>query len=148
MTARSARAALLRPTGQSLLDELRVAANARGQSLTAFIAPLVSSSPENFIAQLGRAEYPTSLTVARVRACIAGEPVPPARVSPFKGKRGRQERARHGDPVVRADEIEARRQLTEAAHAARRPGETLEQALKRLADAADGAPSQPNRGAQ
>lgn len=123
-----------RPTGEQLLDELRAAAVAAGKPLTQFVAPLVTSSPQNFIAQLGRAGRPIAQTVERVRACVEGRPIPLPRPSPFKGHAGgaRVHQAADSELRCNADEVARRRALADRAHAERRPGETLDQAVKRL----------------
>lgn len=126
------------PSGQDLVDALRAAAAKRRVTLKGFVAPLVTSSADNFLGQLGRASRPTQLTIDRVRALIEGKPIPPARPSPIKGRSlggGGVNRITDGDVRLRADEIEGKRLLAEAAAAARRPGETLQDAQKRVGGA-------------
>lgn len=135
---KSAGAEADRPSGQDLAQQLRIAANARGMTLAQFVAPLVLSTAENFIAQLLRSDRPLPLTVRRVRACIAGEPVPPPRSSPFKGCTGRKRRPSDVNHRFTGDELERRRRQTDQAHAERRPGETIHQAIRRLAEADEG----------
>jgi hypothetical protein len=139
MTARpgNVRSDRNRPSGQDLAQQLRSAAKARGMTLAQFIAPLVLSTAENFITQLSRSDRPLPLTVRRVRACIAGEPVPPPRSSPFKGCTGRKRRTDVNHRFT-SDELERRRRQTDQAHAERRPGETIHQAIRRLAEADEG----------
>lgn len=122
------------PTGEQLCDELRVAAHASGVSLARFCAPLFKGESWK-IEQLRIARKPLRRTVERVRALIAGEPVPEAPPSPLRGRpqgHGRH-RITDGDTRMTGDEIARRRALTDVAHAQRRPGETLHQAVNRLA---------------
>lgn len=127
------------PTGEDLADELTAAARARGVTMNAFVAPLVTSTPTNFIQALRRSRTPLQSTIDRVRACCAGLPVPPPRVSPFKGHRGaKRHEVNDGEKRMSSDEIERRRRLTDRAHAERLPGETLHQAIRRLADCTEG----------
>jgi len=120
-----------RPSGRDLVDALRAAAAKRGVSLRLFVAPL-SSNQTAFITSLEMAQKPYQLTIDRVAALIAGEPVPPARKSNFQGHDGTCARHHNGEAMIRADEIEERRRLARQAHDIRRPGETLEAAIKRL----------------
>jgi hypothetical protein len=108
-------------TGEQLHDQVRAAAQASGQSIKAFVRPLFGDSSWK-LEQLRIAKTPTQSTIDRVRALIAGEPLPAAPVSPRKGL-----------PLgLTGDEIARRRSLTYLAHHTRRPGETLHAAIRRL----------------
>jgi hypothetical protein len=63
------------PSGEQLYNELCQAAAARGVSLASFCAPLFNGASWK-IEQLRIAKAPKLATVARVRALIAGEPLP------------------------------------------------------------------------
>lgn len=121
-------------TGQQLVDQLRSAAARAGVSLREFVEPLaIGRHPHDFIRQLEIAKAPKIRTIERVEALIAGAAIPPAPQSPFKGcVRGNRRAPTAGEAALRRDEIEYRRALAEAAHAGRRPGETLQQAVKRI----------------
>jgi hypothetical protein len=123
-----------RPTGPELVDALRAAAAKAGVPLKRFVEPIATSSADNLIGQLGRAVKPVQATIDRVCALIAGEPIPPPRESPFKGHFGKRECNPAPEARVPAWEIERRRALTDQARVARRPGETLAAAVKRLAN--------------
>lgn len=126
-----------RPTGTQLLAELRGAAAAKGVPLMQFIDPLVTSTPDKLVNQLALSRHPRQLTIDRVRACVAGQPVPPAQaarpgfVPGFTGQHRDAKRDRI-PRSPRADELEQRKRLAETARGARLPGETLEQAMQRL----------------
>ena len=63
------------PTGEQLYNELCGAAAKAGRSLGSFAAPLFNGASWK-IEQMRIAVKPTGLTVRRVRALIAGEPLP------------------------------------------------------------------------
>lgn len=63
------------PTGAELLGEIRHAAHERHISPSDLAKPL-SSCPAPWLNQLGRAARPKPLTIARVRALIAGDSIP------------------------------------------------------------------------
>lgn len=65
-----------KPTGAELAADIRAAAQRAGLSLNRFVAPL-AADPARFVEQLSRARQPLPRTIARIRALIAGEPVPP-----------------------------------------------------------------------
>ena len=66
------------PTGAELADALRQEAKRRGIPLSQFTEPLQVSN--GFMKMLHNAKKPRAITVARIRALIAGEPLPqPAR---------------------------------------------------------------------
>lgn len=111
--------------GADLVHQLWTAARAEGLPLAEFVKPL-TSSPAKFIRQLRMAARPGAMTVTRIRALIAGEPVPPT-TSRAPGIAA----ARPHAEDLRA-EIERRRALAEAAAEHRRPGETLHAAVRRV----------------
>jgi hypothetical protein len=63
------------PTGTELVGEIKRAAHERQIAPTALVRPL-TVCPGPWLAQLGRAARPKPLTIARVRALIAGEQIP------------------------------------------------------------------------
>jgi hypothetical protein len=120
------------PTGADLYEELRVAAAAAGVTIQKFARPLFAE-PNWKLEQLRIAKHPTQLTIDRVRALVTGRIIPPARPSNIKGinlRRG--DPAPAGEARVPGEVIEARRRLTDLAHAERLPGETLDAAVARL----------------
>ncbi|MCP3729297.1 hypothetical protein M9978_02550 [Sphingomonas sp. MG17] len=66
------------PTGEQLIDALRVYGISTDRSLTT-VARLLSPDPWTWINNIQRAEAPQPLTIARVAAVIAGETPPPQR---------------------------------------------------------------------
>jgi hypothetical protein len=119
-------------TGEQLHDQVRAAAQASGQSIKAFVRPLFGDSSWK-LEQLRIAKTPTQSTIDRVRALIAGEPLPAAPVSPRKGlPLGKVRKVSDGEHRLTGDEIARRRSLTYLAHHTRRPGETLHAAIRRL----------------
>jgi len=123
-------------TGQDLYDDLQRAAHAAGTTLNKFAAPLFAEGQTAWkLEQLRIAHNPMPHTIARVRALIAGEPLPEARTSPIKGKtiRTRDERpSGSSETRLSGDVIAARRNLTDQARTERLPGETLAAAVRRL----------------
>jgi hypothetical protein len=118
-------------TGEQLYDELCRAAGAAGKSLSALVAPLFNGSSWK-IEQIRIAQAPKPQTIARVRALIAGEPLPEGYASARKGRREDHRRNTDGDHRMSGDEIARRRALTDLARAKQRPGEPLDLAVKRL----------------
>jgi hypothetical protein len=138
-------------TGEQLYQELCRAAGAAGKSLSGFVAPLFHGASWK-IEQLRIARKPTASTVARVRALIAGDPLPPL----LRGRYIRDERAfglsrlaaeAAGIPpsrrsideassleeqLARRSRIELARDLAEVAHATRRPGQLLADRVREL----------------
>jgi hypothetical protein len=128
------------PSGADLVDELRAAAKARGVSLNQMVAPLATSTPSNFLQCLGRSSRPMGFTIDKVRACCAGLPIPEVPAASYSGQRGvKQVEAADSEVRVPSHVIERRRRLAERAHAERRPGETLHQAVIRLAQQGESA---------
>lgn len=119
------------PTGVELAEELRAAAASAGVSIYAFVTPLATSNASSFLANLSTAQHPKPLTIARVRALCAGEPLPEARPSTFEKRFGL---TRHAVPEPRdsGGQRTALIELGERAAARRLPGETLAASLKRL----------------
>lgn len=126
------------PTGQELVDELRRAAERKGMMIGVFIAPIAGNA-RSFLHALRNARRPKPDTVERVRALISGQPIPggltrgmdfaggtPGTInnmtSAYSLQRTLQAKAR----------VEARRRLTEQAFIARKPGETLASAVRRV----------------
>lgn len=120
-------------TGQLLYDELADAALVAGVPLRQFVAPLFNE-PSWKLEQLRIAKAPMPATIARVRALIAGEPLPPTRPSPVKGHTigPRHERIIGVETRLSGEVIAQRRNLAERAHAERHPGETLAAAVRRI----------------
>jgi len=119
---------------QIVVATLRTASAKAGVPLYQFIEPIALSTPKNLLAQLAMATKPVQATIDRVRALIAGEPIPPPRESPFRGHYGKRERPHdHSrDRHITEDVLMYRRSLAERAHAERMPGETVHQALRRI----------------
>lgn len=111
-------------TGSDLVHQLWVAANAKGLALGEFARPL-SSQPAKFLKQLRAAHSPGPLTIARIRALIAGEDVPSPASRALSGL------ARPMAEKIRED-LDWRRAIAEAAAERRRPGETLQAAVRRV----------------
>jgi hypothetical protein len=65
-------------TGEQLHRELCEAASAAGVSVQKFARPLFSE-PNWKLEQMRIAKHPTQLTIERVRALVAGRPIPPSR---------------------------------------------------------------------
>lgn len=85
MTASSASPS---PTGAELAAAVRARAAEIGVPVQGFIAPL-SSNPSTYLNQLAQAEKPKPHTVARIRALLAGEKVPPKRTYTVQSSAGR-----------------------------------------------------------
>lgn len=119
-------------TGEQLYNELRAAAAKSGKSLTKFVAPLYSDNTK--LEQLRMAKTPKQTTVDRVRALLAGQSLPEIRPSPRKGvpTAGDRLKGANGEYRITGEEIASRRALTDLARTDRLPGETLQDAIKRL----------------
>lgn len=92
------------PTGQQLVDAVHELAVATGKT-TYDVARLLSDSPSKWLDQVSVADRPTALTVQRVRALVAGEPIPPAKALARAGARREADRPlklRPSMPVYRA----------------------------------------------
>ena len=138
-------------TGEQLYEELCTAAARSGKSLAAFVGPLFKGASWK-IEQMRIARAPTRQTIARVRALIAGEPLPPTRAGrydrdPRAFGLSRLEAEEMGPPrslrsinegrsleaaLERSAAIDRARQLTELAHETRRPGQTLHDRVREL----------------
>lgn len=121
-------------TGEALYDEMRIAAHAAHTTILKFASALYPADTGWKLEQLRIARCPRPLTIARVRALIAGEPIPAAGVGNNKGRTGRRGALVGDAPETRltGDEISRRRDLTEQALAERLPGETIHDAIRRL----------------
>jgi hypothetical protein len=131
-------------TGEQLHRELSEAARAAGMSLQRFARPLFSE-PNWKLEQLRIARKPKPSRIARVRALIAGEPLPEPSGNQYCRDARAYASSRRGDrdalgglrdhsfePRLTGDVIAARQALTRRARAERRPGETLQSAIQRL----------------
>lgn len=137
-------------TGEQLFEELRAAAAAARVSLYKFSLPLFSE-PKWKLEQLRIAKHPTQLTIERVRALVAGLPIPPSRgqyirdpraiglsraeaeeadISP--SARSINERALLDQQAASKARVELNRQLTELAHETRRPGQCVADRVREL----------------
>lgn len=145
-------------SGEQLYAEICAAAARAGVGLQKFTRPLWGGADSSWkIEQLRMAKFPQRHTIERVRALVAGEPLPPA---PSR-KRGvydhglqrmsRVDRAEQGLPpsqrqiredelaaiaVSRAEQVERRRRVAEIAHVQRRPGQTLADCVREIEMAA------------
>lgn len=134
-------------TGELLHSELCAAAAAAGKPVGAFVAPLFNGASWK-LEQLRIARKPTPSTIARVRALIAGEPLPPhfrrdprtiglTRLEAEEAGIPPSERSHYeGHLLRRAIEIKAhverRLALCDRARLTRRPGQTLADAVREL----------------
>jgi hypothetical protein len=138
-------------TGEQLHQELTAAAALAGIPLSRFVAPLFNE-PNWKLEQLRIAHKPTQLTVDRVRALIAGDPIPPTRTGRYvRDARAfglsRVDAEASGIPpslrsinereiLNRATALKARvelsRHLAALAHQSRRPGQTLADRVREL----------------
>lgn len=122
-------------TGEQLYEELCAAAARARTPLMRFVAPIYKDS--SHLQQLRIANTPKASTIDRIRALIAGQQLPErTSLYPRKGSVVARESVENR---IGGDEIEHRRRLTERAHLERRPGETLQSAVKRIAAAEGGA---------
>ncbi len=64
-----------RATGADVVAALKAAAAERGMPVAKFVEPL-TSSPTSWLQELQHATSPREVTLARVRALLAGEPIP------------------------------------------------------------------------
>lgn len=121
-------------TGEQLYAEIRAHAAASGRSLREYTRPLFGEADSKWkLEQLRIARNPTRSTIERVRALLAGEPLPDRPASPRRGLPLRTDRRNpDGDHRMSGDEIARRRALTDVARVFRRPGEPLADAIKRL----------------
>lgn len=69
-------------TGEQLYNEVCEAAAKSGRRLASFVAPLFNGNSWK-IEQMRIAHAPTQITIDRVRALIAGEPLPPTRADAY-----------------------------------------------------------------
>lgn len=129
-------------TGEQLYQEICTAAARAGKSLAAFARPLFPDTWK--IEQLRIARYPTATTIARVRALIAGEPLPPpekrlgltrldaeeAGMAP--SRRSIREAASLSTALDRQTRLERARDLAEAARATRKPGQCVADRLREI----------------
>jgi hypothetical protein len=138
-------------TGQHLWDEIRQAAARAGMSMQRFSAPLFNE-PNWKLEQLRIAKRPKPSTIARVRALIAGEPIPPPSGNQYCAARrplgltrtaaeqagfppsGRSvaENRNLAQALERKARVDHARDLSELARATRRPGQCLADRLREL----------------
>jgi hypothetical protein len=138
-------------TGEDLHRQLIEAATTAGVPLRQFVAPLFIE-PNWHLEQLRIAKAPKQTTIDRVRALIAGEPLPPTR----SGRYHRDARAfglsradaeaagippsgrslSEGNTLARLTAEKARvelsRHLSDLARESRRPGQTLADRVREL----------------
>ena len=107
----------MRVTGGQLHQDLTEAAAAAGVPLHRLF-----DEPNSKLEQLRIAKRPTQSTIDRVRALIAGKPVPPP------ARAGNYIR----DPRCEKDRIEDLRTLTGLAHVQRRPGQTIADCVREM----------------
>ena len=142
-------------TGEQLYQEICTAAAKAGQGLAPFARPLFGSgcSASWKLEQLRIARYPQRHTIDRVRALVAGKPIPAGPVH-RKGvydsdlqRMTRIERERRGLPPSRRAikesalaenaqerraQLERARDLADLARETRRPGQTVHARLREL----------------
>jgi hypothetical protein len=136
------------PTGEVLYNEVCEAAAKAGKSLAAFVSPIFNGASWK-IEQMRIAKKPTVSTIKRVRALVAGEPLPPRRfhrdpraagLSRLEAEQRGFERSKRsvyeqhlldGQLAAKA-RLERHRFLSEAARETRRPGQTLQERLLEL----------------
>lgn len=123
------------PTGAELANAIRAEAERLGVSISSLAAMLRPNNPNKFIEQLELSQKPTASTVARIRALLAGEPLPPL---PDPRRRGTNSTASTIAAAERqcAQRVVQDRQKRDGfrAHEVRRPGESLANASVRLGD--------------
>jgi hypothetical protein len=143
-----------RPSGAQLHAELLAAADAAGVPLPKFAQPLAPRAPHGWLITLRQAAHPLPLTVERVRALIAGREIPESRRTSSFWADPSPSTGAGGSGGVRPDICETRalrerkQELGERAHAERRAGETLGDALRRIGrevDAEDRAVAEERR---
>lgn len=138
-------------TGEQLHRELCAAARARGVSPQQFARPLFNE-PNWKLEQMRIAKRPTQLTIDRVRALIAGAPLPPTRAGQYvrdarafglsrfaaeeagipPSLRSSREAAGLALTLERKAAVERARDLAEIARETRRPGQCLADRLREL----------------
>lgn len=121
------------PTGADLAGAIRSEAERRGVTIATLVSELRPGHPSKYLEQLQLSQKPTASTVARIRALLAGEPVPPL---PDPRRRGTNSTA---STLASADRQGSERAAQERlkrdgfrAHEVRRPGEALADANARL----------------
>lgn len=67
------------PNGAELADALVMAAHHAGQGLQRFLEPIAPRNTSTWLQQLRQARRPKAYTIARVRAFLAGQPLPEGR---------------------------------------------------------------------
>jgi hypothetical protein len=126
-------------SGKQLADELREAAAAKGVTIRSLIAPLCQV-PKGYLACLERSKRPHPATVARVRALIAGKPLPPPPPSGFQSRSGGPSPNKQKADATRAEisaennRLQQQLQLTDEARETRKPGQTLADRIREIRD--------------
>lgn len=141
------------PNGEHLADALQREARRRGVSLTRLVAPLWGKDRQYRVETLRGVRRPNQETIARIRALIAGQPLParpPRKAHPNQNVR-RVDREEAGLPPSKREIAESEKIARDAgqrereevaklaahrARSSRLPGETLAEAVKREAVAA------------
>lgn len=138
-------------TGEQLWHALSVAAAAAGMSIQKFSRPLFNE-PNWKLEQLRIAKRPSRATIARVRAHIAGEPLPPTRAGHYvrderafglsrvqaeaagipPSRRSVREGSLLEQQLATRRRMELRRDLADAARLSRRPGQVLADRVREL----------------
>lgn len=134
------------PTGEQLYNELCSAAAKAGRGLGGFAAPLFNGASWK-IEQMRIAARPTPLTVRRVRALIAGEPIPGHRLDvrhltmtraqaaelgvPPSGRAKYEQHLLEQQQSARA-RVEWQMAISEEAKLTRRPGQTIADRFREL----------------
>jgi hypothetical protein len=132
-------------TGEQLYNELCTAAANAGQSLASFVEPLFNGASWK-IEQMRIAKAPRPRTIERVRALVAGRPLPAVRDRRAMGltrieaeaiglppsKRSIYEQYLLEERLKAKARLETIRYLSEEARLSRRPGQTLQERLLEL----------------
>jgi hypothetical protein len=100
------------PTGADLVEAVRQHAERTGLLPTQVFAKL-SGHPGRWVRQVSAAQKPMPHTVERVRALLAGEPLPQQPASPFGKRNGRGGKSAEAEILRRLDEGQPRQRILE-----------------------------------
>ena len=125
------------PTGEQLYQELVAEARRRQKAVSVLARKIWHVDPRRRLEQMRCAAEPKPLTVDRIRAVIAGQPVEPATIRDpsrrfARRRNGAGTSSRLANQANARAAVEERLRLSRLAEARRLPGETLERAARRL----------------